>query len=466
MLNKKMGTSGSIFLLLTISLLAVVSTAQEDGGLHEKMAGYDRYDDPIVCRGCHEEKFEVWETSQMSRSFSGDFFQAQYYDVVLKDAAIDPRATGEVSGCIACHSPSAFMAGDLPPERSKNPDTAWQSGGGDRHLAERGVFCDFCHTIKDFKGDIGFNGNYESAAIDGINPKFGDFEYAWSPYHPSESNDLFEMSELCGTCHNEKNSFGVWVKATEFEYLDGPYPDRQVVCQTCHMPPVDGKPAKMGPHRPPGITRKHWFGGGFSTFVEGAARVSIKLDRNYLRAGQEVPFQVLVHSVAPGHKFPTGSTEERDVWLHVSVLDEDGNEVDHIRVQPNPSDPNDQYFIASNAKVAYPTYSKHPHAQPLERDCAPEGDRIYQSIFLDPDGEVTFGQWYCAREIENRLKPLEERLEKYVWQVPASLSGKKLTLSAVLNYRRMADSHADYLKIPRRPVIEVGRDEVRVDIGS
>ena len=77
---------------------------------------------------------------------------------------------------------------------------------------------------------------------------------------------------------------------------------------------------------------------------------------------------------------------------------------------------------------------------------------------------MTYAQWYAVEDVENRLDSLERRLEHYVWTVPERLKGKTVTLRAVLSYRRMPDSYANYLGIRTRPTLEVGRDEVRVRI--
>jgi len=374
----------------------------------------------------------------------------------------DPNMKDVHEGCIGCHSPSAFLSGEMIPPEIENPDNAWNGSSESRYMAERGVFCDFCHTVEGYdgyaKGHAPFNHNYHSAATPEVDPKRADLEFPWSPHHETELSELHEEAELCGTCHNELNTFNIWVKATHFEYLEGPYPDKNIVCQDCHFPPRQGKPAKMGPSRDD--NSEHWFGGGFSTFVDGAAKVSIQIDKYEYNTNESIEFEVEVYDLATGHKFPTGSSEERDVWLHVGIYDEYNNELDHIKILPNPADPNDSYFITSNAKVAYPTHSKY--STPFERDCLVEGDRIYHSVFLDSDGNITYAQWYTAQEIENRLEPLEKRLEHFRYKVPTSLSGKDIILRAVLSYRRMPDSYAKYLGIDPRPTLEVGRDEVRV----
>lgn len=450
-----------------ILLFSMVLRAQDEGkkkSLKETMDTYKYWENPRVCSGCHWDKYSDWSRSQMGRGFSGDFFQAQFYQLALKSGKEDPDVKDVHEGCIGCHSPSAFLSGEMAPSPTANPDNAWNRGSGSWYMADRGIFCDFCHTVEGYEGDSRgkdpFNHNYHSAATPDVDPKRADLEFPWSPHHETELSELHEEAEFCGICHNELNPFGVWVKATHFEYLDGPYPNKNTVCQDCHFPPRQGKPAKMGPDRDD--NSEHWFGGGFTGFVEGAAEVLIHLEDYELSVGEKAEFTIEVHNVATGHKFPTGSSEERDVWLHVGVYNDEGEELDHIRILSYPEDPNDKYFITSNSKTAHPTHSKF--SESFERDCLPEGDRIYHSVFLDSDGHPTFAQWYAVKDVENRLKPLEERLEHYQWTVPENLRGKSIILRAVLNYRRMPDSYANFLGIETRPTLEVGRDEVRIRV--
>lgn len=450
-----------------VLLFSLALQPQDEGkkkNLKTTMEKYKYWENPRVCSGCHWDKFSDWSRSQMSRAYTGDFFQAQFFKLALKSGQKDPDVKDVHEGCIGCHSPSAYLSGDIPPPQAADGDHFWDQKSGSRYIAERGVFCDFCHTIEGYEGDLKgkdpFNHNYHSAATPEVDPKRADLEFPWSPHHGTQLSELHEEAEFCGICHNELNPFGIWVKASHLEYLEGPYPNKNIVCQDCHMPPRQGKPAKMGPGRDE--NSEHWFGGGFTSFVEGAAKVTIHIDEYELKPNDKIEFDVEVYDVATGHNFPTGASEERDVWLHVGIYDDEGKELEHIQIQPNPEDPNDKYFITSNSKTAYPTHSRF--SEPLERDCLVEGDRIYHSVFLDSDGNVTYAQWYAAKEVENRFKPLEKRVEHYRWTVPERLKEITVIIRAVLSYRRMPDSYANYLGIRTRPTLEVGRDEVRIRI--
>ena len=442
--------------------LVLPSTAEAGGAAHKGDYEYTHWENPYDCAGCHRERFEDWQTSQMARSYTGDFFQAQYFNVALKDADRDAGVAGVRHECIGCHSPSAFLSGDIPPSPSRKTDTYWKQSSGVKQQADRGVFCDFCHTIAAFSDLDPFNFNYVSEATAGIDRKRADLQFPWSPHHENVVSEVHESAEFCGICHNERNGNGVWVKATHLEWSETVYGKRDVPCQFCHMRPREGKPARMGPERP--WNHEHHFGGGFDTFVEGAARVSLQLDKTAVRPGETVSVQVTVGDLSVGHKFPSGASEERDLWLHLAVHDETDAELQHIRIPPNPADPNDKYFITTDAKEAYPTHSAH--SEPISRDSLPAGDRIYQSVFLDSDGKATFGQWYAVKDVENRLVPDETRVETYSWTVPEDLAGKKVYLKARLWFRRMADSHADFLGIERRPRILVSQDERPVAVAA
>lgn len=444
-----------VLIFITSSIFAQDEVA--DGKLNKK---YHYFDNPQVCSGCHWDRFNRWNVSQHSKGFTGDFFQKQFYDLVIPSRSFDEKVKDVHVGCIGCHSPTAYLSNDLIPKPAKTLDNHWNKGTGFKTRADRGIFCDFCHTLDAFKNDPPFNHDFISSATAEIDPKRADLEFPWSPYHKNQTSEIFEEPLICATCHNELNPYGVWVKATEIEYSESVYPNQQIVCQDCHMQPMAGKPAKMG--APRAENHDHWFGGGFAEFVEGAAKVQLKFDKKEVAAGEQIDFKIFVHALATGHKFPTGSVEERDAWLHVTLVDKNLDEIAHIPIPQNANDPNDKYFITSNEKVAYPSHSKL--SKPIVRDALHEGDRLYHSAFLDDAGKFTYAQWFAVKEIENRLNPLEIREENYSFKVPENIDGDEVYILAILNYRRMADSFADYLKIKRRPVVEVSRDLIKLKI--
>jgi hypothetical protein len=444
----------SVFVIAGLTGMGIINSKEN------QKKEYHYFEDPQECSGCHFDRFDRWNVSQHSKAFTGDFFQAQFYDVLLPSRSFDEKLANAEQDCIGCHSPSAFLSGDMIPPRVSETDNHWNKGDGNKSNADRGVFCDFCHTLDRFLNNPPFNHDYISHATEGVDPKRSDLPFPWSPHHETQMSEIYEAVEICATCHNELNPYDVWVKATEHEYSESVYPERGIPCQSCHMQPMQGKPAKMGAIRP--HNTDHWSGGGFADFVEGAAGVYFQQQFTEAKAGNSLDFSIIVKALATGHNFPTGSVEERDVWLHVSLNTQDGEEVLHIPIPIDPSDPDDSYFITSNDRVAYPSHSQL--SEPLERDGLTEGDRLYHSAFLDSDGNFTFAQWFCVEEIHNRLEPLEERLESYSLTLPSNIEKGEYVITAVLNYRRMPDPLADFLKVERRPVIEVSRDIRTIEI--
>jgi hypothetical protein len=190
----------SIPILTAIFLLALTSARViKDKESQDKEYYY--YEDPLDCSGCHWDRFDRWNVSQHSKGFTGDFFQAQFYDLVLPSRDFDEKVANVHEDCIGCHSPTAFLSGDMIPPRYVEPDNHWNRGDGIKTRADRGVFCDFCHTLDRFKNDPPFNHDYISHATEEVDPKRADLENPWSPHHETQTTEIFESPQFCATCH-------------------------------------------------------------------------------------------------------------------------------------------------------------------------------------------------------------------------------------------------------------------------
>ena len=429
---------------------------------------YSYYQDPVACASCHFDKWRQWTADQHSRSWTGDFMVAQYYDLARLDADFDPNVEKIKVGCVGCHSPSAYMAMgdrlmDTAPPRPAGVENAWNESVVFKTEADRGIFCDFCHTMSAVH-EPPVNFNFTSAATAGVDSKRGPSgntgaQGNWVA-HESSQSALHDDPKLCGTCHDEIDPFGQLVKGTYTEWVNSPYyPDTR--CQDCHMKGEYPGEAMLGGTVAFSVDQGYSmnFKGGFSPYLEGTASLEIDAPET-VGAGETVGFSITVTNDKAGHEFPTGSEEERQLWIHVTATDEGGNSW-HIPIttDPNrddPSDPNHTYWVTTNDVVAWP--SPNPGiGRAIPRDGLPEGDRIYHSIFISPDytgSKITYAQYYAAEIYSNRLKPKEPRVESYSWTVPEDAVGS-ITIQADLNYRRMPDSMADFLKIDRRPIVKV-----------
>lgn len=422
------------------------------------------YEDPIICARCHQDKFQQWQTDQHSRSWTGDFMVAQYFDLARPDGDLDPMVEEIKMGCVGCHSPSLYMALghdliDTVPPRPAGVENAWYMLSGNKTGAERGIFCDFCHTISAV-GEPPVNFNYTSAATAAVDPKRGPRMMmgggGMNNYHQSIYSPLHDSPRICGTCHDEIDPFGQMVKGTYTEWLNSPYaPDTR--CQDCHMLENHGGHGGGGG----GMMGMYSMNvkGGFAPFVQGVASLQMDSPAS-AQSGETIDFTITVTNDKVGHEFPSGSEEERQLWIHVTATDEAGHSW-HVPVtmQPDtddPGNPNHTYWVTTNALVAWP--SPNPGiGSPIPRDGLPVGDRIYHSVFISPDytgSKITYAQYYAAQIFSNRLKPKDPRTENYSWTIPVDAVGS-ITLRADLNYRRMPDSMADFLNIQRRPIVLV-----------
>ncbi len=166
-----MNTQKLIIPLIFFSGLIVLTGMVVLNNRENQNKQYYFYEDPMECSGCHWDRFERWSVSQHSKGFTGDFFQAQYYELVLPSLGLDEKLADAHEGCIGCHSPSAYLSGDMIPPRTAEPDNHWNPAQYTKTRADRGIFCDFCHTLDRFENDPPFNHDYISHATAEVDPK-------------------------------------------------------------------------------------------------------------------------------------------------------------------------------------------------------------------------------------------------------------------------------------------------------
>jgi nitrate/TMAO reductase-like tetraheme cytochrome c subunit len=417
---------------------------------HQGSATYDDFEPPEFCGACHQDVFQQWQGSAMARSFTMDWDQAEYFELALPHSRIDPKLASVKSDCIRCHSPEAFLAGDIPPKRAR-----------ENTPANRGVSCEVCHGITGIEGAQPFNGNYV-LTLDNV--EFGPRGDAVAPAHETQFKDIFTTARYCADCHDERDPYGVWVKATYQEWQAGPYGKAGLACQRCHMPSSPGVSAVGGRERPD-VAQHFFMGGNSQAKLRGAVEIAVYPQKENVRPGDELEIKVAVINAKPGHMFPTGSTEERQLWLTLEAVASDGSRT-RIPAQLAPADnPTKRYSLTSN-QLAYQDMGVmmgKPDFPGVAREALPEGDRIYRMMFLDPQGRPTIAQWNCASQpFDNRLKPLESRTEVYKWTVPAGTQGGSLTLRATLCYRKLPQSVADLFGLGEIPIVEVAAAEADI----
>jgi len=397
---------------------------------------YDDYERSQACATCHVDFARQHEQAMMSQSYTHAWDEIEYFELAVPHAEKEPKVAGVKAGCNGCHAPLAFLAGDIPPPRPEE---------GSR--ANEGVSCEVCHSITGFEGDTPFNFNWTSEPGD---VKQGSRAGRESPHHEIAANPFLKSAEFCGTCHNEKDPWGLWVKSTHLEWREGPHGKAGVVCQECHMPPAAGVTASMGDPVPD--ARQHLFHGAHDPGkLAGVIEVRIHPESREAEPGDKVKLTATLVNAKAGHKVPTGSAEERVVWLHVTAKDARGRTW-HLPVDPK-GFAGEELTIASDA-LAYQDIGdiqgKAGFAG-LKRDGeVPAGDRIFRLPYLDPQGRMTIAQWNTASfGPDYRLAPLAAVNETFTWTLPADVAPGAVTVTAEVWYSRLVSSVAEYLNVPR-----------------
>ncbi|MCX7797808.1 MAG: NapC/NirT family cytochrome c [Melioribacter sp.] len=415
---------------------------------------YEDFKTPKYCgSACHTDFYQQWKQAMMSQAYTHEWDEIEYFKLAVPHADKDEKVAEVKAGCNGCHSPIAYLAGDVPPPPpSKNS------------RANESVSCDVCHSISGFAGDIPYNYNY---IMKPGKVKFSSRKPSVeSPAHEIEVNSLLKSGDFCGICHNEKSPYGAWVKTTHLEWKEGPYSKEGVQCQDCHMPKAEMKTASMGAKY--SDARLHLFHGAHDPGkIRGAIELRINPDINEVEPGNIVKFTVALFNQKTGHKFPTGSVEDRIVWLHVEAIDSKGN-VYHIPVDKKGFE-GEEFTIASDV-LAYQDLGialNIPDFKGVKRDGIPIGDRIFRMPYFDPQGRMTIQQWNTASlGVDYRIGPRETKIETFTFKVPANVPPGKLKVTATLNYQLLVKPVADFLGVPESEsqIVKVNEHSTEITI--
>ncbi len=418
----------------------------------ESILKYEDFKTPEYCgASCHSDFYAQWQNSMMSQAYTHHWDEIEYFDLAVPHAEIDEKVAEVKEGCNGCHAPISFLVGDVPPPRPEKMSRANES-----------VSCEVCHSITGFEGDIPYNFNYI------VKP--GDTKYSSrdaeeeSPVHEISVTQLHRSGDFCGICHNEKSPYDVWVKSTHLEWKEGPYAKENVQCQDCHMPKTEGITAWMGTVYPD--SRLHLFHGAHDPGkVKGTIELRMTSDLKEYEPGETAKFSLALFNQKTGHKFPSGSVEDRIVWLHVEAIDANGNVI-HLPVDKKGFD-GEEYTIAADV-LAYQDMGipkKIPNFKGVERDGVPLGDRIFRMPYFDPQGRMTIQQWNTASlGVDYRFAPRETKTETFTLNIPDDAQSGKMKIVSKLYYALLVKPVADFLNVPAEESRPVLVNEYSIDI--
>jgi hypothetical protein len=419
----------------------------------ERTYSYDDFEPAKKCRSCHAGIYEQWAQAMMSQAYTHHWDEIEYFDLAVAHSKVVPELKEVADGCNGCHTPLAFLTGNLPPARP-----------AENTMANESVSCEVCHLIQGSSANPPHNFSY---IIEPGRTKYSSRGSGTdSPAHQITSGDFHRTTEMCGICHNEKNPFGVWVKSTQLEWKEGPYAKEGVRCHECHMPKSPFQLAMMGPKYDD--ARLHLFHGAHDPGkVRGTIELRIQPDTRELEPGENVIFTVALFNQKTGHKFPTGSVEDRILWLEVEATDA-GGKVYHLPVDKKGFE-GEEYTISGDY-MAYQDMGLPlglADFKGVQRDGIPAGNRIFRMPYLDPQGRMTIMQWNTATlGVDYRIGPRETKIETFSFQIPWDAAPGTPAVTARLNYQLLVKPVADFLKVPpeESEILLVNSHTTRINI--
>ncbi len=414
---------------------------------------YKDYETPEFCgASCHVDFYRQWRQAMMSQAYTHHWDEIEYFKLAVPHAEKDEKVAEVKAGCNGCHAPIAFLAGDVPPPKPHENSRANES-----------VSCEVCHTAVGFEGDTPYNFNFISSPGD---IKYGPRETVESPAHQGAKSDFLNKAEFCGTCHNEKSPYGIWVKSTHLEWKEGPYAAEGVPCQKCHMTYSRMATAEMGTVYDDAAL--HLFHGAHDPGkVGGTIELRIHPDITEVEPGEKIKLTLALFNQKTGHKFPSGSVEDRIVWAHVEAIDASGK-IYHLPVDKKGFE-GEEYTIGADV-LAYQDMGialDIADFKGVQRDGIPIGDRIFRMAYFDPQGRMTIQQWNTAGlGVDYRLGPRETKVETYTFQVPETAAPGIMKVTAVLNYQKLVKPVADFLEVPAEEseIVVVNKHNTEIEI--
>jgi len=336
--------------------------------------------DPETCKGCHPIHYREWSGSMHAYAARDPVF-----------LAMNRRGQRETHGelgdfCINCHAPMAKL------------DELTKDGLNLEQLPDinRGVSCYFCHNVNSVEGD--HNAKVKLANDTTMRGPIRD------PLQPSahraEFSDLFEArnpksSALCGGCHDIVTPNGVHLERTFKEYKDGIFsksasgdPPPVDSCVGCHMPGrqefAATAPAGVGPR----TIHEHLWPGIDVPLIDFPNREAMRSAVEDCQLGvasisfftlEVTPPDLFTFQIETnaGHNQPSGSSQDRRMWLEFLAYDADGKLLEKV----------------SSGNIADGEVEERPKGDPKhDPHLLMFRDRIY-----DADGKPVHMFWEAAK---------------------------------------------------------------------
>jgi hypothetical protein len=308
---------------------------------------------PETCAGCHPQQYKEWNGSMHALAFKDPIYQGELNKAFK---AVGHDITRQ---CEGCHSPAGVVTGEI-----KGPGLSGLS-----EVALAGVSCDMCHSVSGHTGwETPYHqpGNGSLILSPGKDTPAGPVLTKYGPHKPENGcgggfhecveQPLHNKTELCANCHQVYHyDTHTPIESTYREWKDGPYAVKGIGCKDCHM--VDFKTFLRSADtfkKPVRGEFRHYFNGAnflIYALTEQAARkagdeeLAKDVHQKYemavarLQAAADLDvspvyrdkrlaeIKVRVKNVRAGHNLPTSLTNVRQIWLEMTVKDQNGKVV-------------------------------------------------------------------------------------------------------------------------------------------
>jgi hypothetical protein len=308
------------------------------------------FTEPTVCAGCHPQQFEEWTGSVHALAFQDPIYQGELNKGFK---AVGHDVTRQ---CEGCHSAAGMVTGEI-----KGPGLKGLSP-----MALAGVSCDICHSISGvthWQTPTHEAENGSMILTPGVDTKEGVQLIKRGPFKPAEGcgggfhecgeSPLHLRAELCASCHQVYHYDDHFpLEATYNEWKHGPYAQKGILCQDCHMVDTETFIRSADTFKKPVRTDYHHFFSGANYLLyylaEAAAKkagdekLAATQHRKYemavaklkaaaeleihpvYRTGRLTEVKVRVKNIRAGHNLPTSLTNVREMWLEIVGKDGSG----------------------------------------------------------------------------------------------------------------------------------------------
>ena len=283
------------------------------------------------CASCKPVVTDIWVNNDLhAKSGTNPRFFSLYNGTnVSGTSVISPGYKldfpGTAGNCANCHAPGAAV--DAHFTTDMNALT-----GVNRDF---GVHCDFCHKVArvylnpatslpyaNMPGVLSMDVRRPFPESERYQIFFGTFDDDNVPLEDTNL-PLIRKSQYCAACH-QFSFWGTPIYQSFKEWLESPYPQMGVECQTCHMPP-DGvttnvAPGAGGVERDPQTIHAHLMGGASNAAL---LQNTVAMSLTAKQALDTVQLTVTITNVNAGHHVPTDHPG-RHMILTVAVTDGQG----------------------------------------------------------------------------------------------------------------------------------------------